>query len=598
MARSNRDPFWDLDPQADLDGILRDRLNIEPLVAARRRGPFGSLLVKLSAADTRILDTMPTEEKKYQLLGSLVLATGVLAFLATTWALAGTIGTSAAVGIGLILGLAVLVVDRALVALPLNPVRLPRVIGQSLWDPQSAGPERAKHYAEIVDARRGGRLRTMLGVAVRLVPRVAIALCLSFIIAEGVLLVRFRDDIDRRARAILDVTRSSSQTAINAYYKNEIQRKQAEITALETGGTSGEAQQVTDRLAADQQVQATMQTDINTLEELWQAEMNGRQITRTLSDGTSFTTSGQRKCAERCRSYKDAQAKLGDQLTAVNQRVTDDQNLLATYQQQAQAAQAANQPAIDALHQAIAQLQKSQQARLDEIAADVKPSVLLQIQALEELAVDPTPAVREENDVLAGNQLVAGQAAATAPGPATAGSTPTSTPTPTRASAPPATSAAAATATVRSPTCTGGWLDTAWCSLRTWLVPNTPLGPQIAAWRYFFLLFDLMPILAKAVLSLRRVRPYDEVEAGLAMITRVRMLNSVDWQLNQVGADWEDRAAERRSRRAISDAMVFPGSRRLHRVARVKLGEPPKSRQLSTPPPPPAPPAVAASAPD
>lgn len=110
--------------------------------------------------------------------------------------------------------------------------------------------------------------------------------------------------------------------------------------------------------------------------------------------------------------------------------------------------------------------------------------------------------------------------------------------------------------------CTGGWLDTAWCSLRTWLIPSTPLGPQIAAWRYFFLLFDLMPILAKAVLSLRRVRPYDEVEAGLALISRVRMLNSVDWQLNQVGADWEDRAAERRSRRAISSAMVFAGPKR------------------------------------
>ena len=80
------------------------------------------------------------------------------------------------------------------------------------------------------------------------------------------------------------------------------------------------------------------------------------------------------------------------------------------------------------------------------------------------------------------------------------------------------------------------------------------------------------------------------VEAGLALISRVRMLNSVDWQLNQVGADWEDRAAERRSRRAISSAMVFPGPKRAtHRVARVKLGDPPARRELAPPPPPPAP---------
>ena len=73
MTRERRDPFWDLDPEADLDGLLRDRLDIEPLVAPRQRGPFASFLVKLSGADPRILDGMPTEEKKYQLLGSLVL---------------------------------------------------------------------------------------------------------------------------------------------------------------------------------------------------------------------------------------------------------------------------------------------------------------------------------------------------------------------------------------------------------------------------------------------------------------------------------------------------------------------------------------------
>lgn len=563
MTRERRDPFWDLDPEADLDGLLRDRLDIEPLVAPRQRGPFASFLVKLSGADPRILDGMPTEEKKYQLLGSLVLATGVLAFAATTWALEGTIGASAALGIGLILGLAVLVVDRALVALPLNPVRLPDVIGQSLWDPAAGGGDMAKRFAEIVDQRKRGRIRTILGVAFRLIPRVAIALCLSFIIAEGVLLVRFKDDIDRRARAILDVTRSSSQTALNAFYKGEIERKQAEIDALESGGSSGGAQKVTDRLAGELKTQAAIQSDINAYEELWQAEKNGRQITRELSDGTSFTTSGQNKCLERCRSYKDAQAKLQVQLDAVNARVIDDQNLLKGFQAQAAAAQAANQPAIDALHKAIESLQASQRDRLDEIAADVKPSVLLQIQALEELAVDPTPAVREENDVLRG---AAAQGSSTGELSISSGTV-----------------------------CTGGWLDTAWCSLRTWLIPSTPLGPQIAAWRYFFLLFDLMPILAKAVLSLRRVRPYDEVEAGLALISRVRMLNSVDWQLNQVGADWEDRAAERRSRRAISSAMVFPGPKRAtHRVARVKLGDPPARRELAPPPPPPAP----ASSPD
>lgn len=562
MNRERRDPFWDLDPTADLDGLLRDRLNIEPLVEPRERGPFASFLVKLSGADSRILDGMPTEEKKYQLLGSLVLATGLLAFAATAWALEGTIGMAAALGIGLILGLAVLVVDRALVALPLNPVKLPNVIGQSLWDPAAGGGDMAKRFSEIVDQKRRGRLRTVFGVAFRLIPRVAIALCLSFIIAEGVLLVRFKDDIDRRARAILDVTRSSSQTAINAFYKDEIERKQTEIETLQSGGPNGESQKVTDRLAGELKTQTAIQSDINIYEELWQAEKNGRLITKELSDGTSFTTSGQAKCLERCRSYKDAQAKLQVQLDAVNARVIDDQKLLKGFQDQAAEAQAANQPAIDALHKAIAALQASQRARLDEIAADVKPSVLLQIQALEELAVDPTPAVREENDVLRGTAVVNGTAATTT----------------------------GEVAIASGPACTGGWLDTAWCSVRTWLIPNTPLGPQIAAWRYFFLLFDLMPILAKAVLSLRRVRPYDEVEAGLALISRVRMLNSVDWQLNQVGADWEDRAAERRSRRAISSAMVFPGPKRAtHRTARVKLGDPPKPRELTPPTPAPAP---------
>lgn len=537
------DPGFEQEPE-DLDELLRERLDVGPLVAERRRSLSDRIMLWLSGADGKILAMMPTEEKKYQLLGMLVAATGVLAFGATTWALNGVIGFGAALGIGLILGLAVLVVDRALVALPLNPVKLPKSVGQSLWDPAAGGGKgtTAAVFNEIVDTRQRGRLRTALGVGFRLIPRVAVALCLSFIIAEAVLLVRFQDDIDRRARAILDVTRSSSQTSINAYYKSEIDRKRAEIADLETGGRAGETTTITDRMAASTATQEQLSSDINVLEELWQAEKNGRVVTRALSDGTSFTTSGKSKCLERCQSYKQAQAKLRDQLATVNQAIADDQALLKGIADAAAQRVAENQPAIAAANDAIAALQAAQRARLDEIAADVKPSVLLQIQALEELAQDPTPAVREENDVLIG---------AAAAGEATPG----------------------VAAGAEAATCSGGWLSTASCSVRQWLIPSTPLGPQIAAWRYFFLLFDLMPILAKAVLSLRRVRPYDEVEAGLAMIQRLRILNSVDWQLNQVGADWEDRAAERRSRRAISDAMVFEQHRPRRRT--IKIGPAP-----------------------
>ncbi len=525
---------------------IGNRFDIDRIHYRQRRGPFGSLLIRLSGADQDILDMVPTEEKKYQLLGMLVLSTGVLAFAASAWGLQGTVDGWASIAIAALLGGAVLVVDRSLVSLPLNPVKLPAAVGQSLWDPIAGTDAMQDRYGEIVEQSRRRR-GNLLSVLLRLIPRIMVAVALSFIIAEGVLLVKFKDDVDRRAQAILDETRATQRRSITTFFQTQIDAKNADIQRLSVGGHGDEIAAATKRLDEDLAKKQTMENDVNLLEQIWQAEKNGKVLTVTLSDGTKLTSSGQPKCKERCQSYKTLQAQTSTQIGTLNGVIANDQAVLAKFQAAAKQDAAKNAADIAKDYTDIESLRATMKQRLDQVDGDVAPSVLVQIQALEELAQDPTPAVREQSQVVLEGQSTA--AAATATGVATESTNPAN-----GTASGTASTNAAAVATVATKACSGSGVGKVFCDIRRWIVPPTPLGPQIAAWRYFFLLFDLMPILAKVILSMRKVRPYEEAEAGLSLLARVRMLNTVDHQLNAIGSEWEERAAtRRRGRRAAID---------------------------------------------
>ena len=177
------------------------RIDLAELSTRKRRVPT-PLLIWLSGAHYEILRLNRAEEKKYQVLGFLVLSTGTLAFIASWYGLGKGRGFGETLVLSLVLGLAVIVIDRSLIALPLNPPRLPSEVTASLVEPLSGGP-RAEMLVRVSGQRWGAPVLLALPANVlRLVPRVLVAVCLSLILAEAVLLLRFEDDVNRRAALI------------------------------------------------------------------------------------------------------------------------------------------------------------------------------------------------------------------------------------------------------------------------------------------------------------------------------------------------------------------------------------------------------------
>src|SRR6185437_7180765 len=94
----------------------------------------------------------------------------------------------------------------------------------------------------------------------------------------------------------------------------------------------------------------------------------------------------------------------------------------------------------------------------------------------------------------------------------------------------------------------------AWCHVVRFFVEPTPLGPFVGALRLFFISIELLPILMKIVMSLRRRRPYGSLIGAIEEVSTAASIELVDNQLIQVGALLERRASWRKSQRAGTGA--------------------------------------------
>ena len=88
------------------------------------------------------------------------------------------------------------------------------------------------------------------------------------------------------------------------------------------------------------------------------------------------------------------------------------------------------------------------------------------------------------------------------------------------------------------------------CSIRNWLLPPTPMGPIVIAYRVIFFVIEILPITYKVITSLRRRRPYDAVKAALEEAAIADSIRLADRHLHEAAAEMAARAHLRRSRAA------------------------------------------------
>lgn len=451
----------------------------------------------------------------------------------------------------------------------------------------------------------------------RLVPRVLVAVCLSLILAEAVLLLRFEDDVNRRAALIqsdgADVRIDRLKSARDARI-DEINDQIAELeSGLKGVNIDDLTKQVEDltlkrdaalsdadlyRSLALQQVNpppgpaycetfadstSECTTDQTALRDALFDESNYRTLAQwesdpptinqrqclTMSDGREECSSGQPGQAQNYRTFldqADAKKRVADDLAANNVSASEGFTKKAEAKDRDSAAIDQQLVAVQAtLQEAIAAVDANREKNADDIAkleedktsarafynqqitteselarGGVVPPLLVRIQALERLAQDPDPSTFDVDPTAPGIQEE------------------------------------------EAKSCDGSGLGGFWCEVRHWVVPPTPLGGQIAAWRYFFLLFDLMPLLAKFVLSSRRFRPYDELEQILAVYTRMQGLLALDAAASSAGKEYERRAADRQGSRARSGVSFLKAERERRRL-RWRRSRPPQAEPAENP---------------
>lgn len=601
------------DPQTRSKGRPLDPSLVIDLAAlsARKVKPT-PFIIWLTGANYDILRLNISEEKKYRVLGSLVLATGLLAFFASFYGLRGDESVLRSLGISLILGLSVMVIDRSLVAFPLNPPRIPEDALASLAEPLS-GTGDAARFQRLATSRFGSHPVLAIPMNLfRMLPRMLVAICLSLILAEAVLLLRFEEDIDRRAAAVLDQTSKATIARLTETYIAETAGYDKQIALLLVGPQGQDPEDVRkdidaltieiNALQSDAVIYRSLQlsqadpnapalclplsdvtiicstahtelqnavSDAALYRTLAQVEADppsvGVQEYYTFSDGHqehSSGISGEEKNysiflgqaaakdgeANDLRVANDlAAANLGGQAAAKDtaaglkfNQIADKTNYLNDLLNVIEQNRASKSDEIAFLEGQKAEAADKYSGRVEkereQASGEKQPPLLLRILALELLARDPDPSTFDVDSDKPGIQEEAG------------------------ASCP-----------------DNGSFGSRFCQLKHWFVPPTPLGSQVAAWRYFFLLFDMMPLIGKFVLSSRRFRPHDEMEQILAAYTRMRALSALEVEANLIGVGLEGRAAGRRGSRAVAGAGYLSEKRRRERrFWRKKEPKPPK----------------------
>jgi hypothetical protein len=341
--------------------------------------------------------------------------------------------------VALIWAFMIYVIDRFLVMTPLHPVRL---------DEKLSLPMRAWEW-----------IRTVLGI----LPRLLLALVAGFLIAEPILLVAFRSEIAGRVAELqlgvqqrMDAKASTTYNPIINRESEALSSANDEITRLEH--RKDELPGLIDQ--ADKEA--------SNAKSCMALERNGDPMSHPDCRTTGLSGAGPQTNAQKFRY--DQAVLQGQQLrqekTTVEQRLQELRNGQEGKE---------HQKHKDNLVKAKAdQKSESDRANPASQSGNATPKgLLIQIQALEDLAADHHPFDQP---------------------------TPTASAAPTAAAAPTTSAAPTAAVTVLSAAPAAGL---------------TTLGKTVWLTRGFLIVVDTMAVVGKLFVSLRRRRPYDMVSARL-----------------------------------------------------------------------------------
>ncbi len=493
---------------------ISDPENLEArLIAGRSVTPVRRAVLFASGVNIKLLELVPSEEKKFVVLGSSVLLTSCIALITSTvtasYVMVGEVElTTVTITCGMVVASLIFVLDRMLVMAPLNPYEFPPEVLNALWNPSADSEWFAVLNRALYSRSAIARLQQLRATLLRALLRIAIALAFSFIVAEVATIVIFNEEVNTRALIIHQEVQESVRREIAQRYENDRDAIREQLALLEGSGPA--VQTARERLQALEAEKGRVDSDILTIESILDDEEAGRVRRAALSDGSVIETSGVDgqgpALLAREETLQELRQRQGELQTQRDTAQLDlDDASAAT-----EATQAASANQVAELNARLDDLQTREREELGTAAADLSglQGILIRRQALDDLAKDEVPQTAELEPV----------------GP-----------------------------------CTGGGAGEFLCVARRYVVQPTPLGPFVSAFRFIFLAIDLLPILMKVTFSLFRRRPYDALEAAAEERGVATAINLLDAHLERVGSQLERRASERKSARTGTGAEFLLG---------------------------------------
>jgi hypothetical protein len=475
----------------ELADLIRERMR------TTRRGPLRRVTLYASGVDTRVLWYAPVEETEFVVQGSLVILTaivaGVSALAAASFLTAGRfVLNPVTVLVGLIWGVLIFSFDRALVSGTFNPHHFTKAELDSLHDPASPTPW--EHLVAVENGSRPrGRGRAGEYIRVFLVAslRIALAVATSYIAAEMALFLVFQPEVNARTAYLEQQQQAQRIASIQADFNTVAAKRAAQREQL-SGVNDPEVLRLTAQINDLTPQLDAARKDLGILQAAAAAELDGDKYQATLSNGTLVKTTGFAGNGAAARSLagrRDAQQSLVNDLSNRLARARTD--LDARHAQ----IQKTNAPALSTLDALDNKATADQQAALGAAVSDpnVIEGLLIRQAALNDLEHDAKPETLVADPVPACHGLFA-------------------------------------------------WL----CQLRNLVLPPTPMGPTVIAYRVIFFIIEILPITYKVISSLRRRRPYDIAKAALEEVSAIDAFRVVDRYLHDASREAADRAARRR----------------------------------------------------
>ncbi|GAA2861500.1 hypothetical protein Acy02nite_58040 [Actinoplanes cyaneus] len=461
-----------------------------------------------SGVDRRILARAAVDESEFVVQGSLVVLTSIVAVVAALSA-AGVLVegrfavTPVTVLIGLAWGVLIFFFDRALVSGTLNPFHFSRADIGGFSD-----PHRFTNWAHETAGRGAGtRMAEVIKVLSVASLRIALALATSFIMADMILLLIFQAEVGDRTEYLQE---RLHQKRVETIQQDYVQRAKDRSARREQLTGAGDPQ--LDRLGRDlDQLEKRLtdaRADLVKLQDAAAKEEDGVARRYQLSDGTVISTTGGGGSGPATRTFADQAATQESLVSDLTGKVSDGRDALGDRRG---AILRENKLALEELTRQDNAAPGGQQSEIDKVPGvnAAEAGLLLRRAALTDLEHDTDPQTPEQDAI---------------------------------------------------PPCRGffRWL----CSLRNWVAPPTPMGPEVVAFRIVFLVIEIFPITYKVFMSLRRRRPYDMVKASMEVEVYATAFDRADRSLHQGAAQVVTRVNERRDWR-VRELTDHPDTGRL-----------------------------------